>query len=307
MPRSLRAILIVAAVITGAFAQDASVPGDQSRQENPIRRVAIIGASATAGFGVVVEQAEPESDEFAKTMMDMQDLYMAADDPTDLVYLDLSSHMFFRRPVTYGTSTVDRVLSWEPDLVLGVDYLFWFVYGTMPEESRLEFLEKGLTQLDRIASLGIPMVIGEVPDLEGTESFVIGAHQIPTRRTTILANRRINEWAATRDTVAVVPLQRLTDQLAAGDAIVVGSHHWKPREEEIEMIAVDKLHPTFDGMICLAQAVEAAARSIDSIRRDPGRLPPMELDRDALVTRMRVRRLIPRRTVASRVGRVQYF
>ena len=145
MPRSLRAILIVAAVITGAFAQDASVPGDQSRQENPIRRVAIIGASATAGFGVVVEQAEPESDEFAKTMMDMQDLYMAADDPTDLVYLDLSSHMFFRRPVTYGTSTVDRVLSWEPDLVLGVDYLFWFVYGTMPEESRLEFLEKGLT------------------------------------------------------------------------------------------------------------------------------------------------------------------
>ena len=217
-----------------------------------------------------------------------------------LVYLDLSSHMFFRRPGTYGTSTVDRVLSWEPDLVLGVDYLFWFVYGTMPEESRLAFLEKGLAQLDRIASLGIPMVIGEVPDLEGTESFVIGAHQIPTRQTTILANRRINEWAATRDTVAVVPLQRLTDQLAAGDAIVVGSHHWNPREEGIEMIAVDKLHPTFDGMICLAQAVEAAARSIDSIRSDTVRLPPMELDRDALVTRMRVRRLKPRRTAGSR-------
>ncbi|MEE2681921.1 MAG: hypothetical protein VX641_06065 [Planctomycetota bacterium] len=302
MPRSLQAGLMVVGLAVVATAQEPTDRVGDSSNRGAIQRVAIIGASASAGFGVVVQQAEPEEEQFAKTMLNMQDLYMAADDPHDLLYLDLSSHMFFSRPRTYGESTIDRVIEWEPDLVLGVDFLFWFVYGTMPETNRLKFLEEGLTLLDRIASRGTPMVIGEVPDLEGTESFVIGSHQIPKRGTSLLANQRINQWAARRDNVAVVPLYTLTEQLAAGEEIIVGSHQWKPTEHGIRMIAVDKLHPTFDGMICLAQAVEVAARSIASIRREPERLPPMELDRDALVVRMRVRRLEPSRKRAEREG-----
>ena len=49
MPRPLWAALIVAAVVTAALAQDAPVPGDEPRPEDPIHRVAIIGASASAG------------------------------------------------------------------------------------------------------------------------------------------------------------------------------------------------------------------------------------------------------------------
>ena len=303
MLASLQIGLVVATLLGGTPLQEApSAPLSQSTPHaDEIQRVAIIGASASAGFGVVVEQAEPGKDQYAKTMMNMQDLFMAADDPADMVYLDLASHLFFSRPRSFARSTVDRLLAWQPDVVFGVDFLFWFVFGTMPEEKRMESLEVGLGMLDQLASQGIPMVIGEVPDLEGTDSFVISSRQIPARKTVVEANKRINEWANQRKSVAVVPLQSLTDQLSAGEEIVIGPYHWKPREEGIKMVASDKLHPTFDGMICLAQAIEVAARSIESIRENPERLPPMQLDREELIARMRVRRLQPRRR------RVQYF
>ena len=301
MLTSLQIGLVAVLLLGQSPGQEPPLPATAAQQDNAIERVAIIGASASAGFGVVVEQAEPGDEQYAKRMMNMQDLFVAADDPTDLVYLDLSSYLFFSRPRSFARSAVDRLLTWQPDVIFGVDFLFWFVFGVMPEEQRLEFLEVGLGMLDELASQGTPMVIGEVPNLEGTESFVISSRQIPTGKTVAKANKRINEWAMQRENVAVVPLQALTDQLTAGEQIVVGPYQWKPREDGIAMIAVDKLHPTFDGMICLAQAVEVAARSIESIRQNPATLPPMELDRDALVARMRVRRLKPRRP-----GR-QYF
>ena len=294
-------ILLMVALGTG-YGQDAAerAPGEV----DPIQRIAIIGASASAGFGVVVEQAEDDTDQYSKTMLNMKDLLVVADGSAEVVYLDLSSHLFFSRPRAFARSAVDRLLQWKPELVFGVDFLFWFTFGALPEEKRLDLLEVGLGMLDEIAETGVPVVIGEVPDLEGTKSFVISTRQIPKRTTVIKANRRINEWASERANVAVVPLQRLTDQLSQGAGITVGSHQWNPQEEGISMVAVDKLHPTFDGMICLVQAMEVAARSI---KPPVGQLPPLELDRDALMKRMRLRRLAPRRRKSTAKPRTHLF
>ena len=293
MPIAMNLISLLMVALGSCFGQDATDAVEPApRESKPIQRIAIIGASASAGFGGGVEQAEVEAEQYSKTMLNMKDVLAAADGPAQLVYLDLSSQLFFSRPRAFARSAVDRILQWEPDLVFGVDFLFWFTFGVIPEEKRLDFLEVGLGMLDEIAATGIPVVIGEVPDLEGTKSFLISTRQIPKRTTVIKANQRINEWADERPNVGVVPLQRLTDQLSRGTGITVGSHQWNPKKDGISMVAVDKLHPTFDGMICLVQAMEVAARSI---KAPAGQLPPLELDRDALMRRMRVRRLTPRR------------
>ena len=305
MPIAANLIILLMVALGSCFGQDANDAIESApRETKPIQRIAIIGASASAGFGVVVEQVEVDTEQYSKTMLNMKDLLAAADGPEELVYLDLSSFLFFSRPREFGRSAVDRILQWEPELVFGVDFLFWFTFGVIPEEKRLDFLEIGLSMLDEIAATGVPMVIGEVPDLEGIKSFVISSRQIPKRSTVIKANQRINEWADKRPNVAVVPLQRLTDQLSQGSSITVGAHQWDPGKDGISMIAVDKLHPTFDGMICLVQAMEVAARSIKAPVRQ---LAPLELDRDALMKKMRVRRLKPRRRESALGYRTHRF
>ena len=82
-------------------------------------RLAVIGASASAGFGIVVEVEKPLSksegdgtdkieilkpSQTVKRMIRLVDLIDAADLTDQLIQLDLSSHMFFTRPFGFGIS-----------------------------------------------------------------------------------------------------------------------------------------------------------------------------------------------------------
>ncbi len=264
-------------------------------------RLAVIGASASAGFGIVVEvekEAPPpaESTEDSepgeriptvKRMIRLADLIDAADRSDRIIELDLSSHMFFTRPNRFGRSSVDRALSWRPDIVFAVDFLFWYVYGTRAEETRLRTLETGLAQLDRLAATGVPMVIGTVPDLDGVDSFVLMEDQIPETDTTMQANRMIESWAKARANVEVVPIFELNGRLGEGGPIEIGEHRWNPAEDGIELIAPDNLHPTYEGLICIAQAIEI---ELTKLEKETSPFPKLELDRIGLMKRMRVRR-----------------
>ena len=272
--------------------QEAPGAGTSVADQEIVERVAIIGASVSAGFGIVVEIEEEDSGDHSKTMIAMKDVLMVADGDADPAYLDLSSHLFFSRPREFAESAIDRTLSWKPDLVLAIDFLFWFAYGYLPEDQRLASLELGLDMLDKLAATGIPLVIGELPDLEGIESFVIRPGQIPTRETVLSGNLMIEQWASERENVAVVPIGTLSDQLRSTGELTVGRYRWNQDPGDPRLISADKLHPTFDGLVCLMQAMEVSARSIRSTGR---KLPPLELDIDALMRRMKARRLGPRR------------
>ena len=276
------------------LAQDAGSGADSARTtpEETIRRVAIVGASVSAGFGVVVEVRQEEEPGHAKGMIAMKDVLMAADGEAEVTYLDLSSHLFFSRPREFARSAVERTLAWKPDLVLAVDFLFWFAYGYRAEDSRLDSLRTGLALLDELAATGVPMVIGELPDLEGIRSFVITEGQIPDGTTIREANRIINAWASERGNVGVVPIAGLSESLRQSGELVVGDYEWNRQGTKRDLIAADQLHPTFDGLVCLVQAMEVTARGIEA---PGGRLPPLDLEVEEVLVRLRARRVAPRR------------
>ena len=114
--------------LTGAALVDSGTQPDSEREDTV--RLAVIGASASAGFGIVVEienetatPDDPTVPRTVKRMIRLIDLIDAADQQDRVIEFDLSSHMFFTRPFEYGRSSVDRTLSWAPDVVFAVDFL----------------------------------------------------------------------------------------------------------------------------------------------------------------------------------------
>ena len=304
MPMSSRRWFIVAVVLSccglGAAGEAFSQSDTAASKKPKTVKLAVIGASASAGFGIVVEIEKdpptgtddtvtsdaPAAPRTVKRMIKLIDLIDAADQEERIIEFDLSSHMFFTRPLQYGRSSVDRALSWKPDVVLAVDFLFWYVFGIQPEETRLETLEEGLAQLERLAATGASLVVGTLPDLEGVESSMITEDQIPRTETVIEANRQIEQWAKKHSNVVVAPIFELNRSLSEGGAIRIGPHQWHPDRDDIELIASDKLHPTYEGLICIAQAIEVALRTLDT---DESTFPSLELDQARLRERMRVR------------------
>ncbi|HAW95720.1 MAG TPA: hypothetical protein DCX60_05540 [Phycisphaerales bacterium] len=298
MPMIFRRWFVAATLLTclcHGWTGDAPVQGATQRnsEHEDMVRLAVIGASASAGFGIVVEieneaatPDDPTVPRTVKRMIRLIDLIDAADQQDRIIEFDLSSHMFFTRPFEYGRSSVDRTLSWKPDVVFAVDFLFWYVFGNRPEETRLDSLREGLAELERLAKTGVSLVVGTVPDLEGIKSPMISEEQIARSETVTEANRRIKNWAKTHPNVMVAPIFELSRTLNEGGPIRIGRHQWDPDRDGLELIAPDKLHPTYEGLICIAQAIDVELRRLPTERE---RFPMLDLDRSRLMELMRVR------------------
>ncbi len=228
-------------------------------------RIQIIGASASAGFGVRAPlPAEHPARLQAVTLSSIAQDALAG---PGKVTGDATG-LFFLSPIGSGRQQVDGVLaaSPRPTIVLGVDFLFWFTYGAADaqrnpikdEAQRLAMLETGLAEADRIVKAGIPLVIGDIPDMSASVGKMISKAQMPALSTIDAANERIRAWAAERARVAVVPLARLVEQLRAGKPFDAGRRTWS-EEADGPLLQRDQLHPTFTGSVALLARIEQAA------------------------------------------------
>ena len=265
----------------------AAVTAGTTGAEQEFERIAVIGASASAGFGVVERITDSDGNESVEGV-GIGDLLLAAGD--DLVVLDLSSGGFFMRPLALGGSCVERVEAWSPDLVIAIDFLFWFVYGpgggadseaAGTPDPRLLRLEEGLELLSKLET---PIVVGEIPDMSGAIGGMLRRAQVPEKATMLAANRRIREWAESRPRTAVVPLFELNERLASGEAFTVGGTTWDPATEAFELILPDRLHPTLEGLVALLQSAVFEADRIPGMGEH---MPELETDRLTLTNRIR--------------------
>lgn len=118
-------------------------------------RVAVIGASATCGFGVQTAVEGPFGPTTAPA--DLATAIRAVFDMHGPVNKQCS-FFFFSNPMTVGPTLMDAALESDPTIVFALDYLFWYGYGSRDvhgqpiagnEAARLELLEAGFKQLER--------------------------------------------------------------------------------------------------------------------------------------------------------------
>src|SRR5580765_3781161 len=143
-----------------------------------LQRIAVIGASLTAGMGL--DPANPLASRLNLSKV-VEASLKSAHDPV----LQQGSLMFFMDPIGTAKGMAPALKSAKPTLIVGVDYLFWFGYGSnLPNEAdRLALLEKGLKTLEEY---DCPILVGDFPDMSAATKVpqpILPADAVPSAET----------------------------------------------------------------------------------------------------------------------------
>jgi len=259
--RLILAPLVLAIGVVGMVASGVRGVDDRADDHPAVRvldRVVAIGASATAGFGVVAaDRSRPELGSFP---VPLAAAIGGSFDPA-VTTVDLGSGFFFLDPSIVGSRAVDKAIEAKPTCVVAVDFLFWFLYGgddgkggrLASEAARLDKLELGLALLDRIPA-EIPLVVGDMPDMRDAVGKILSPSQVPTPEILAKANERVLAWISARPNAFRFRLADTTARLARGEPVPVAGVKVEPRPNA-PLLQPDRLHPTFRGTVTLGLQV----------------------------------------------------
>ena len=276
MRHALRTLALALIVATPSLAQVAPSPAPPAAATTaPTKtvRVAVIGASASAGFGCVMREQRGDGD-YALGFR-LIDMLRLACPELEIVSTDMSSGFFFLAPVKNGATAATRAADFKPDCVIALDFLFWYCYGDdapsggrlNDEAERLEKLELGLKELERFE---VPVLVGDLPDMSPAVGKMLAPAQMPAKETLAKANARFAEWAKGRANIRVLPLADMQRQLMEERALEIRGVRLESTKQA-PLLQRDELHPAPHGMAGLACAVAvemkdalAAAPSADA-------------------------------------------
>jgi len=247
--------LLVSALTALAGARGTQEPEAKSPPvaAQPATRVAVIGASLSAGTGNNIELVTGRDVKFGR--------FLGCVLPEGLATIeDRGDIWFFTNPVEKGRAQVDALLAEPkdaPTLVIALDFLFWYGYGSgyANVDGRLADLELGLAQLDRFVC---PILISDLPDIRmalagkgplGTP--LVTPNMIPSEAELVRLNRRIAEWMSKRPRVTQVPLGPMLARMQRGEELVLRGNAWRPTKVT-DVLQTDLLHPTARGTIWVA-------------------------------------------------------
>ncbi|MEY3143740.1 MAG: hypothetical protein RLY21_2233 [Planctomycetota bacterium] len=264
MRHALRTLALALIVAAPSFAQvaPATVPtapaASAAAPAKPLR-VAVIGASASAGFGCVMREKRADGD-YALGFR-LIDMIRLACPELEIVSTDMSSGFFFLSPVRNGATAATRALDFKPDCVVALDFLFWYCYGDdspkggrlADEAERLAKLELGLKELEKFE---VPVLVGDLPDMSPAVGKMLSPAQMPAKDTLAKANARFAEWAKGRANIRVLPLADMQRQLMEERALEIRGVRLESTKQA-PLLQRDELHPAPLGMAGLACAVAA--------------------------------------------------
>lgn len=196
-------------------------------------RIAVLGASMSAGFGGTA----------------LADAFAAAAPGATID--DQASVLVFQDAPAIGGEQVDAALATPPQLVIAIDFLFWHAYnGDGP--ARLARVEQGLADLARLRAAGALVVVGDIPRIT-TAPLLIPPAAVPSVEDLAAINARIAAWGQAPGTL-VVPFASWAEPLAAGGMIELTPGERVPAAT---LVTGDGLHPNALGVWNVLQRVDA--------------------------------------------------
>lgn len=230
--RPILIALVCFLCIVPAAAPAGPIDGDDEKKKiEPLKRIGIMGASVSAGFGLDVNLAAV-IDEAVKTSHEI---------------IDTASNSFFMEPRVVGRKAIEQLKARKATVAIGLDYFFWFSYGALGIEERFSLLRTGCALADQ---LECPIVVGDIPDMSASVGSMLRAEQVPSREELRALNKHLYAWAAERPHVHVIPLSAWIDTLNNEKPIVVEG--WKRTFKKGELMQDDKLHANEKGLALLA-------------------------------------------------------
>jgi len=283
-------VRLTLAVLVASFSCVAPGAAQQADATVPARRgLAVIGASASAGWGVMVPVLEPSEGNRYRHVT-LADALHAVDPTLPAVVTPSGDPLFFRQGRATRATQVDDAIEARPEAVIAVDFLFWYGYGTVRTKDaeaaariRMARLDLGIEQIDRLAAEGIPIIVGDLPDVSHAAGAmlysVIGDAQVPKHDTLVALNDRIEQWAGASDQIHLLQLSALMHDMQHGEGVPAGGVTWGPQPR---LMQHDHLHPTAEGLLAVAAR---AADELRAARHDAEAAKPV----DKVVARLRLR------------------
>lgn len=232
----------------------------ESESTHPLDRVAVIGASASSGWGVVLRYVD-EQDMVTTQTASMRDVIEEVIQVDDATVAGTGSSVFFMNPLPIGKQQINVSQAMQPTLVIALDYLFWYGYGNRDAEghaiprgdqgqaARLALLEQGLENLN---TFSCPVVVGDFPDVSDAIGYMLSASQVPSPATLKVLNERVKAWASDRPNVTVIEMSELLQDMRSDDVFKAGRQQF-PKGAKSRFMQRDNLHPTLEGLIILVQ------------------------------------------------------
>lgn len=234
-------------------------------------RVTVLGASLSRGLQLGAEAKKRSAEwlfanlpEARKSSIGLGALYASLWQGT---LRDRSDLYLFTRPLTRAAVQVEAASGDHPQLILAVDFLFWFGYWPdvekLPKEAGSKILqgygehdrelEKCLRSLEKqaqgfalidqlLAETEARIVLGDYPDMFGALPVMLHPRHIPLRRTLDELNRRLAVFVATRPRIVLFKLADYVARSKRGEVVLPGGDGRKVSTEAA--LQGDQLHPT---------------------------------------------------------------
>ena len=260
MITKITVFFLVWILICGCSSQRSS----SQRSSKTLERVAVTGASVTAGWGL---KTPPIKGDFGGYPINLKHIIdaMILTPHEEVAYF--GEPMFFAEPVVHGKELIERITAYDPTLIIAVDYLFWFAYGDVGlsgEEFRIKKFNEGLSCLENVKS---DLLIGNIPDVHKAIGRVLSASHVPTVETIQKMNRMLNLWVLLHQNVTVLDVYTLYGALLDDAAIKTDTFTWPAGSKE-KLLQKDMLHMTLEGTVA-ASLVVADAIGLEEIETNP--------------------------------------
>lgn len=239
----LSALLVLALSPLAAQAPEAP---SKPAEVRVLERIAVVGASVSAGY-----HAEARLAEMLAASLRQAPSKSPADVATEMLFLTMGKG---------AQSQLQRISKSKPTLIVGIDFAFWFGYGSSDfdsqplasEEARLELFDKGIALLDGVETT---LVISDFPDMSPAVGRMLLPAQLPKPETLEKLNQRLAEWAKPRANVIVIPMSTWMNELRAKKPITLGEKTFEPAVTATWMQS-DGLHPTAAGLAALTALIQ---------------------------------------------------
>ncbi|MBL8732759.1 MAG: hypothetical protein JNN13_10360 [Planctomycetes bacterium] len=248
----LRTLALLSVVVATVHAQEAAAA-------KPFR-IHIIGASVSGGFEDGPLMGAKEQGDSVPLLTVLKG--WCGEHARASTHGTLEMMALFTKPLEIGTREVEQAKRKQPDAVVAVDFLFWFAYGYVNGQdeaaARAALLEQGL---DLLAGFEVPLLIGDLPDMQGADRRMLSPRQIPSPEVLQALNARIAAWAQPRANVRVAPLAQLVRQMKV-DGVVLPLSAGEKRTRPGALQQGDRLHATRLGMAFLGFSIQPLLRAL---------------------------------------------
>lgn len=228
-------------------------------------RICVLGASVSDGFLNPFPREDGESDATVRLREALAVAWPAAS------WDDRATAQTFMSPQKIQAPRVAAALAAVPDLVIGLDYPFWFGYGrTVRIDGETEAAARcrqqsaGLALLDGYEGA---LLLGDYPLIREADPRMLPRSLIPSQAAADALNAGLRGWADRRERTALISLADFFDAVIAerGLAVHTVGEDGEPCEVFVPrdwLMQGDGLHTSRMGVAILAREIAGQVRTL---------------------------------------------